>query len=322
MMKNFKILGLGCLSIGAWMAASVSAQQSARQLSGNVTQRAGQTAVNAANTARQATAAAANAVDNVRGAGNAVRQIAQPGRFYPNQNNWNRTNRTYNQRFPRGVAQTGWNQPIVNNRAYRGQPYRGANINTGQQWNNWSNGSTHGAVYTLRWDESGREFICVNGQRVYFDSPAASETANYQENYQDGQAADNTGRNANDPNGDNAEVANDDAGRRTVYRPEVQQPAGQDENYDPAAANDTPANPTANRSDDTNIESRRNQAGAVREEAGDTFSNETTDVSPEQQPFSGNDLDVDLNDDTDSLTDEALDTTPETQPSTSDSLDN
>lgn len=51
--------------------------------------------------------------------------------------------------------------------APRAQRYRGTAMST----TGWSGNR----VYTLRYDANGREFICVNGQRVYFDQQRASQ---------------------------------------------------------------------------------------------------------------------------------------------------
>ncbi len=72
-------------------------------------------------------------------------------------------------------------QPQMDNRYRSG--YRGElqNANTGQH--GWNQGMasnpavTDGRVYVLRHDRFGREFICVNGQAVYFDNQGTSSAA-------------------------------------------------------------------------------------------------------------------------------------------------
>ncbi len=84
------------------------------------------------------------------------------------------------------IRQNAYGQNAYGQNAYgQGQAYRPMQTNIGQygalgnqlqgnlgsSMNQYSHST--GVVYTLRHDSVGREFICVNGRPVYFDSPNA-----------------------------------------------------------------------------------------------------------------------------------------------------
>ena len=138
-------------------------------------------------------------VQGYQGANQGTYQSSQQGNY--NQGQLYNQGRVYSQGQPYNQGQL-YGQPYttqpystqrqVTNQGYRqsygqtySQPYYGSQAySTNQGWNNQmmsqpsyqgsyyaNNFSSTNRVYRLRYDAWGREFICVNGRPVYFDSP-------------------------------------------------------------------------------------------------------------------------------------------------------
>lgn len=89
-------------------------------------------------------------------------------------------------RYP--TQQTAYNQ--VRSQSYNSAPVQGQSYNAyAGQASSYGNGLTTGRTYRLRYDGNGREFICVNGQRIYFDGPNSNSQARDTDHSQRYQAA-------------------------------------------------------------------------------------------------------------------------------------
>lgn len=71
-------------------------------------------------------------------------------------------------------------------------------------------GYANQGVHTLRYDHTGREFICVGGERIYFDNSLSSATAGQEQRYEAGYGS--QGENFTAP-GSNNQSTNDQSNR-------------------------------------------------------------------------------------------------------------
>lgn len=159
MLKKMTILT--CLSVGAWLVqgTQIEAQD------GPVRQGLRRTGQAVAEGTRATARATGEAVRRTgQAAGNVARGTANTARRATGQQPV-----PYNQRAYQPY-QSGYRGVQQGQAGYAAQP--------GATW-------TDGRAYTLRHDSMGREFICVNGRRVYFDS--GSRVQGQQGQYQQGQ---------------------------------------------------------------------------------------------------------------------------------------
>jgi len=179
----------------------------------------------------------------------------------------NRGNRVLRSMTPRRLYNTqGTNYRMQSQPSYQSYP-QGTVMNAGYANTN--------RVYRLRYDGNGREFICVNGQRVYFDQPSQSQMQNqtasegqksdrYQSAYGNMDDADQQQAAQNQGNQDSSQ------GTETAEGQNAQGAQGQDAPSDdqvaPPALPDEPQQSNANTQSDaaagTNAAQANAQAGA------------------------------------------------------------
>jgi len=168
----------------------------------------------------------------------------------------------------------------------RATAYR--NVPMTQQSYGYQNSRSSSQVYTLRYDQSGREFICVGGQRVYFDSQRSSTNAISQSSDQDQRYRAGYGSYDNDGDQMQSDRANTDRSFRSDAQDDgdINAPALNDRDLDTRANADLDADARLNGQRDGQQDGQTRLRGDAN-----------IDADANVDPQSGVDADVDLNTD-------------------------
>ena len=177
-----RLLTIGCAALAALFAIpTASAQQSngpiregVRGVAEGTAQAVRRTGEVTRNVIRGTAEGTANAV---RRTGEAARNLGENTRDrLRGDGDYQRNNQSYNNSQNLNNQIDGQYQGEYQS-GYRGAEGQGQNdaqnqpMQAGEGQSNSNQGTTHsGQVYQLRHDASGREFICMNGQRVYFEN--------------------------------------------------------------------------------------------------------------------------------------------------------
>lgn len=173
----------GASALGAMLilpvASEVSGQGPVRNTARGVAQGAASITRGAAQATRNVAQGAAQVTRNtVQGAANVTRRAGQ-ATVNTLDRTTDRITQPFNGRYSSNYRGNAYVQPSQSYQSNEGQWWYDGNVQhqsyaTVGQPVKYQQAANNSPVYTLQHDANGREFICANGQRIYFDNQAAT----------------------------------------------------------------------------------------------------------------------------------------------------